>query len=208
MYEETLTKNTKRLLEALGRSGITKDFYLAGGTALALYLGHRLSIDLDWFSKDFTHNREFRRRLEQLGRLTVDSESEDTFNGSLSGVRISFFRYPYKLIFPKKKYKENIFLASEQDIACMKLDAIATRGTKKDFVDLHFLLEKYNIRELLSFLKRKYQGIEYNETHLLKSLVYFNDAEKTIMPKLLKPISWDEIKKDIQKKVSDFVKSL
>src|SRR3972149_1372942 len=120
MYEKAITKNTKGVLETLSVSGITKDFYLAGGTALAFYLGHRFSVDLDWFSEEFNYSVSFRRKLEHLGKLSIDSESEDTFNGVLDNVKISFFEYPYPLISPKRKYQKDVYLAGVPDIAAMK----------------------------------------------------------------------------------------
>lgn len=140
MHEEALTQDTKRVLEALGSAGIVKDFYLAGGTALALYFGHRFSVDLDWFAKDFSYTPSLRKELSNVGNLSVDSESTGTFNGSIDGVKVSFFRYPYPLIAPTEFYKENVALAGLPDIAVMKLDAIATRGTYKDFFDMFVLL--------------------------------------------------------------------
>lgn len=207
MRDEALTKNTKSVLEKLSVSGTTKDFYLAGGTALALYFGHRFSVDLDWFSEKFDYSSLFRRKLENLGRLGVDSESKNTFNGALNGVKISFFEYPYPLISPKKQYLENVYLAGVPDIAAMKFEAMAQRGSYKDFVDIYFLLEQYSLSELLKFVRKKFAKLDYNETHLLKSLTYFKDAEKTVMPKLIKSVGWREITKTINKKVKAYLKT-
>jgi len=208
MHEESLTKNTKRVLEKLATSGLTKNFYLAGGTALALYFGHRFSIDLDWFAEHFHYTRSFRLRLEKLGHLTIDSESDDTFNGALDNVKISFFRYPYPLIMPKNKYKKNIFLASLADIAAMKLEAVSRRGSYKDFIDIYFLLEQFSLKELLGFVRKKFANIDYNEVHLLKALVYFEDAKGTVMPKLIKPVSWEKVVETISNKVEEYLKNL
>ena len=101
MHENTLIKNTKHVLESLNQTGLTKDFYLAGGSALALYYGHRFSVDLDWFAESFSYTPVFREKLSELGKLSVESEGEKTFNGALNGVKISFFEYPYPLISPK-----------------------------------------------------------------------------------------------------------
>jgi hypothetical protein len=206
MHEESLTKNTQRVLETLNSSAIVKDFYLAGGSALALYYGHRLSVDLDWFNDNFSPNPLFRKKLSDLGDLTVNEESEGTFHGSLDGVKISFLRYPYPLLDNKTKYQENVYLASKKDIAVMKLEAVAGRGTYKDFIDVYFLLEEYTIEELFSFLKEKFKGIDYNETHLIKSLNYFEDVEKSEMPKMIKEINWDDVKKKLNKTVEEYYK--
>lgn len=208
MHEETLTQNTKSVLDALEASGVSKEFYLAGDTALALYFGHRFSIDLDWFAQNFEYTLSFRRRLEKLGRLGIESESERTFNGTLNGVKISFFEYPYPLIAPKELYKENLYLAGLPDIAAMKLEAIGTRGSYKDFIDVYVLLQQYSVAELLSFVRKKFSGIDYNGAHLLKALTYFKDASGTEMPKLVLQVSWKKITRTIRHKVEAYVKGL
>lgn len=208
MYQESLTPSTARVLNAVAKSGLTKNFYLAGGTALALYFGHRFSIDLDWFSVVFNNSPEFAKALEGLGRLYVEYQSDHTFNGKLDDVRISFFQYPYKLIRSTKEYQQNIYLASIEDIAAMKMEAVSRRGSKKDFVDLYFLMQQYPFEELFNFVREKFAGIEYNEAHLLKSLVYFDDAEKTEMPKMIAKVNWPEIKTTIKSKVIAFMKGL
>ena|SRR3989344_3946169 len=206
MREEALTKNTKRVLESLDRAGLVKNFYLAGGTALAFYYGHRFSVDLDWFAENFSYTPDFRKKLSELGKLNVDSEGEKTFNGALDGVKISFFEYPYPLISPKTHYQGNIYLASRPDIAVMKLEAVARRGTYKDFIDLYFLLKEYDLGRLLSFLREKFSGIEYNETHLLKSITYFEDAEKSEFPEMVKKVNWSDIKKTLTSAVEQYMK--
>jgi len=206
MHQEALTKNTKSVLEAIGDSDIAKDFYLAGGTALALYFGHRFSIDLDWFAEKFDYTISFRRQLEKLGKLGIDSESKKTFNGALNGVKISFFEYPYPLIAPKSKYKENVYLAGIPDIAAMKMEAIASRGSYKDFIDIYFILQKYSLKDILGFVRQKFVNIDYNETHLLKALTYFEDVKGSVKPKLIKPVSWDKVAETIKSETENYIK--
>jgi len=206
MHQEALTKNTKSVLEAIGDSDIAKDFYLAGGTALALYFGHRFSIDLDWFAEKFDYTISFRRQLEKLGKLGIDSESKKTFNGALNGVKISFFEYPYPLIAPKSKYKENVYLAGIPDIAAMKMEAIASRGSYKDFIDIYFILQKYSLKDILGFVRQKFVNIDYNETHLLKALTYFEDVKGSLKPKLIKPVSWDKVAETIKSETENYIK--
>jgi len=134
-----------------------------------------------------------------------ESEGEKTFNGALNGVKISFFEYPYPLISSKTQYKDNIYLASRPDIAVMKLEAVARRGTYKDFVDIYFLLKEYNLDQLLDFLGKKFTGVEYNETHLLKSLTYFEDAKKSEFPEMIKPVNWEDIKKFLLSAVEQYM---
>ena len=208
MHQEALTKNAKNLLDTIGDYGIAKGFYLAGGTALALYFGHRFSVDLDWFAEKFDYTPIFRRQLEKLGKLSIDSESKNTFNGALNGVKISFFKYPYPLITPKSKYKENIYLAGIPDIAAMKLEVIGSRGSYKDFIDVYFLLQKYSLREMLGFVRKKFANVDYNEAHLLKALTYFKDAKGTPKPKLIKQASWWRVTETIRSNVKAYLKDL
>ena len=206
MYEKVINAKTKRVLESLDKIEIIKNFYLAGGTALALQLGHRKSIDLDLFSRKDFSTEELKTILSQMGRLKIYSEEERTLNANLNGVKISFFGYKYKMLFPLVKYGKNLKLANIRDIVCMKVDAISNRGSKKDFIDFYFLLKEYSLKEVLSFFDKKYQEIEYSHLHILKSLIYFQDAEDDPMPLMLKGADWDEVKKELRKGVKEFVK--
>jgi len=205
MHTEALTSNTKRVFESLGDATLTKNVYLAGGTALALYYGHRFSVDLDWFGQEFKFTEEFRHKLSSAGKLKVISQSEDTFHGQLDDVEVSFFRYPYKLLFSKKKYNQNIYLADEKDIACMKLDAIASRGSRKDFVDMYFLLHNFSLETLIDLMPKKFE-IEYNVPHLLKALTYFEDAERMPMPEMIRQTRWGDVKKFLLSVVEQYMK--
>lgn len=195
MYKEAINKPTERVLAKITDT-VKGNFYLAGGTALAIQLGHRLSIDLDWFSaKDFSRDA-LRENLSQLGRFEITEEEVGTLHGLLDGVRISFLRYAYPLLFPLVEF-EGVQLADERDIAAMKLDAVSSRGSKKDFIDIYFLLEKYSLSELLMIFEKKYAGIKFNKLHILKSLSYFDNAENEPMPIMLKSVSWEEVKKKV-----------
>jgi len=198
MHKEVLNKKTERLLIKI--KDICKNFYLVGGTGLALQIGHRKSIDLDWFSKKSFSVRQLKIKLKKIGKLKIIQEEEFTLNCVLDGVRLSFFRYPYKNISSLIKY-ENIKLASIKDIACMKIDSISSRGSKKDFIDLYFILKKFSLEELLKMFDKKYKGIEYNRLHILKSLSYFEEAEKDPMPIMLKDIKWSDVKNKIKEEV-------
>lgn len=208
MHEESLTQDTKRVLASLDRPDILKGFYLAGGSALAMYYGHRFSVDLDWFAERFTYTSAFRNKLAEAGALVVDSEGEGTFNGSIDGVRVSFFEYPYPLISPKTHYRGNVYVAGLPDIAVMKLEAVASRGTYKDFIDLYFLLREYSLGQLLGFLREKFVGIVYNETHLLKSLVYFEDVRESEFPQMITEIMWEDVQQRITAAVEQYMRDV
>lgn len=199
MREEVINKKTERLLSALARSGLVKDFYLAGGTALALQYGHRKSVDLDWFNQKSFDTAKLKRGLIKLGRITVSSEEKDTLNLNISGVKASFLGYPYKLFFPFLCW-QGVKLADHRDIACMKLDAVSSRGSKKDFIDLYFFLRNYSLDYLLKLFEKKYKKIKYNKLHIIKSLAYFDDADSEPMPIMIKDdVDWREVKKYFQK---------
>ena len=185
---------------------VATPFYLAGGTALALELGHRISVDLDFFSQNTFSVSSLIEKLNTLGNLKIEDKSEDTFNGSLDGVKISFFYYPYPLLFKTKEYA-GVALADERDIGAMKIQAISDRGSKKDFVDLFVLLKIYPLKELLNFFRKKYKKFNYNQLHILKSLSYFYDADKNLEPVYIHPISWNEVKKVIRHTIDAYLKS-
>ena len=196
MYPETLAPETRRVLEKISQQPFIEDFYLVGGTALALHFGHRESIDLDFFSAQDFSLEKMKNEVSAIGQYRLTNEDDGTLDGMLDDVKLTFIRYEYPLLFPLVDFS-GVKLADERDIACMKIDAVSSRGSKKDFIDLYFLLEKYSLPELLSFFEQKYSHIEYNRLHLLKSLAYFDDADEDVMPKMLKAISWDAVKEKI-----------
>lgn len=196
MHTEILAEDTKRVLGKISDSDLLTDFYMVGGTALALQFGHRKSIDLDFFSpKDFSLPH-LKKSISVLGNYTLENEEPGTLDGILDEVKLTFLRYEYPLLFPLISY-DNILLADPRDIACMKLDAISSRGSRKDFIDLFVLLEHHTLTELLALFTKKYAGINYNKLHIIKSLSYFADAEDEPMPIILRDISWDVVKKKI-----------
>lgn len=206
MEFEVLESKTKKVLQKIGESGALVDFYMAGGTALALQFKHRQSIDLDWFSQKPFSSHKLIEFFSSIGELVVNFESEDTLHLVLDGVKISLFYYPYDLLRPLIQYANGVFLASDIDIACMKLQAISSRGSKKDFIDLYFLLKKYSLGEMLDYFDKKYAKVKYNHLHLLKSLVFFDDAESEPMPIMLTAISWNEVKEKISQAVKKYEK--
>ena len=203
MHSGAIDSKTKSVLEKIVKSGMAKKFYLAGGTALAIQIGHRKSIDLDFFSGEKFSVSSLKKKLSKIGKFRLDHEEEQTLSGSLDGVKISFFHYDYKLLFPPVSFS-GVKLADERDIAAMKIDTISARGGKKDFIDIYFLLKKYSIAKIIGMFEKKYSGIGYNKLHILKSLAYFDDAEKEPMPEMIEKIKWEAMKKDISAKIKSF----
>lgn len=192
---DNIPQNTRALLQEISSKAFIKKFYLAGGTAIALFFHHRRSDDLDFFS-----DRQFRTvtliaQLKKIGRFTGFQSAEDTLLGELNGVKISFFTLPYGLL-EKSERHGSLFVAKPIDLALMKILAISDRGTKRDFIDLYFLCQNVKpLDELLYLFQKKYGKFDFNIHHIIKSLAYFQDAEDDEMPKMYIDITWGETKK-------------
>jgi len=199
LHFNTVEPETLKLLRDLQAHGECRHFSLAGGTALSLHLGHRISIDLDLFTQDqFDSNALFESlRDSELFRDTVASCSQTVNSLSMfiktemREVKVDLIRHHYSLLMPVQCI-DDIRFFSLQDIAAMKLNAIANRGCKKDFFDVHSLLELFSPAELLSFFEEKYAQI--NSFTVMKSLTYFDDAEADPEPMSLSGITWHEVK--------------
>ena len=203
LHLEILPEGQLRLLKLLSGESFINDFYLAGGTCLALYLGHRQSLDFDFFmSADFDTSHVI-NILTKIGRYERSNEENNTINGMLDNVRISFFGYKYDIIDDFGLF-DSIRLAGIRDIAAMKLEAIAGRGSRKDFVDMFFLLQQFSLEEIFLFHALKYGVGLSNQYHHLKSLVYFADAEAEAMPLMTKPLEWSLVKNRIVRDAGKF----
>jgi Nucleotidyl transferase AbiEii toxin, Type IV TA system len=199
-HPEALSAVQSKVLRQLGPVATEQAFYLAGGTALAGYLGHRRSVDLDWFSSE--RMQDALRLAQVLGNggvpFVVTQVAQGTLHGRVSSVRASFLEYRYPLLAPQATWPAfACSLASLDDIACMKLSAVAQRGAKKDFIDLYALgLQHRPLPEMLDLYQRKY-GIA-DIAHVLYALAYFDEADRERMPRMLWPVSWRTIKQAIR----------
>jgi hypothetical protein len=192
-HPEVISRQVEGTLEDLRTLRILDRCYLAGGTGLALHLGHRRSHDLDFFSSDAVDSEALIRKLKSLVGFALDQQAPDTLHASIQGVKVSFLAYPYRVLFPFAAFL-GVNVAEPRDIACMKLTAIASRGTRRDFVDLYFVAKQYGLGRLLEWFKQKYSEVNYSRTHVLKSLTWFEDADEQPMPDMLVPLVWDEVK--------------
>lgn len=201
LFEKTLSKETKKALAVLGKTDLLKNAYLAGGTACALQIGHRISIDLDFFTEKEFDAPAIIHSLEKLGEFKLDQTSWGTILGTFEKVKFSLFVYPYPLLFPCQNFN-GINLADLRDIAAMKIEAISGRGIKRDFIDLYYICQKgFSLKGILELYDRKYKNISSNAIHIFKSLVYFDDADASIMPKMLETVDWKKVKGFFQKEV-------
>ena len=208
LHWETLDKKRIALLPKL-KFLEEQGFYLAGGTALALQIGHRRSLDFDYYvTKDFD-SEKILRGFQGIGSSVVlIQKAENTLIVKVDLVDISLFAYPYKLL-KKPIATEYLTLASIEDIAAMKLIAIIQRGVRRDFTDLYFLIHILGLKEIFCLTEKKYPP--FNKYVALQALTYFQDAErepslrKTV---LFKPVTWDAIKKCITAKSREFKDTL
>lgn len=204
MFEQTITEQTRHNLEILSSEDLigNGNFYLAGGTGAALQMGHRISEDLDFFSQKEFSTDHLVKILKGKGDLKIDKKLADTLLASFNGTKVSFFYYPYPVLENFESFL-NVNLVSPIDIACMKIDSISSRGSKRDFVDLFFIAKSgKNLSELLSLFEKKYSGAKYNMNHIKKSLIYFDDADKEPDPKMLaSDFSWAKAKRFFEEEV-------
>jgi hypothetical protein len=199
-HTEVLSLRQMRSLRRLGPPAKTLDFYLGGGTAIALRLGHRRSVDFDWFRQEpITDPLRLASELKTEGAPFVTGWTErGTLYGTAQGIRVSFFEYRYKLLQRPETWAEaGCLLASLADLACMKLAAVAQRGSRKDFVDLYAIGSMgHSLPAMLEAYQAKYGVRETG--HLLYALVYFDDADAERMPRMIWKVSWPEVKRSIR----------
>jgi len=201
---------TLELLKTLMQYESLQDFFLVGGTSLALQLGHRISVDLDLFSitdfdtADILHelssDLEFNVILQKDKNSMIINAKKQNTEDEL--VKIDFVKYPYPLI--KEVIEiDGLRLLSIEDIIAMKLSAIANRGAKKDFFDVYELMKTYSISEMFKFFSIKFPKTAH--FHILKKLTYFEDAEPEFDPISLNNTSWEQVKSTIEKNVMKYM---
>lgn len=152
-----------------------------GGTSLALQIGHRESIDIDLFGYKELDELELSDFLSTLGKIQILKKSKNILIYTIDGIKVDLVNYRYPWLYPCLNL-ENQRLADQRDIAAMKLNAISGRGSKKDFIDLHFLLKKYSLSEMIGYYNKKF--LDGSEFLVLKSLTYFDDADLDESPKM------------------------
>ena len=199
-HPATISVGTTETLVTLRDRSMIGNAYLAGGTALALRFGHRLSLDLDFFKPELFDEDALLARMQTIPDLSLIEKGPHTLHLVIQGTKVSFLGYPYRELFRPSLF-EGVPVADPRDIACMKLSAIASRGTKRDFIDLYVASERFGLENILTWFARKYEATRYNRLHILKSLTFFGDAEKDPLPHMLVPLVWDDVKHFFKKKV-------
>ncbi|MEK7509548.1 MAG: nucleotidyl transferase AbiEii/AbiGii toxin family protein [Patescibacteria group bacterium] len=200
-----LPSDTIRALENLAKEEWLRrsHWYLAGGTALALQAGHRVSVDLDFFTEDNQFKEtELLAHLAEGGSWETDVEEPGTIYGKLLGAKVSFIAYPFFLPAAEPHWYGSIRVLDKQDIAVMKIIAISQRGRKRDFFDLFWCAHHIEpLETIITRLKVQYPSVAHDYHHILKALVYFEDAESDPEPIVRFDASWRAVKAFFRKEV-------
>ena len=201
---QTIQPDTLELLKHLSAFPELSATRLVGGTALALQYGHRMSVDLNFLGQLPNDKEELIAIAKQVGEAVVLNKSNFILQMTSNNVKVDFVDYSRYAWIDNPVQGDGFVLASDNDIAAMKVNAIMGRGTRKDFVDLFVLLQHYSLAEILDFYKRKYP--EYSEYRALLSMTYFEDAELQDMPKMFIDTPWEEMKRTITQAVKAYQK--
>ncbi len=204
-HYETLPRYTKKALDLLSEKKWLKDsqWYLAGGTALALQVGNRKSFDLDFFTekKNFGEKRLIAHFIGNDNWVT-HVEEKNTIYGAFCKAKVSFIAYPFFIPKQTPLWHGNIRVLHPIDIAVMKITAISQRGRKRDFFDLYWCAHHVEpLEQIIRRLKTQYPSIAHNYHHILKAMVYFDDAEIDPEPEIYFDASWKKVKSFFTKEI-------
>ncbi len=198
MFEEVITGEAIKVIEDI--RDLLHDFYLGEGTGLALQLGHRMSFDLDFFAEKSFNTENL---LVKLRPDKIHSIEKETIHCEINRIRLSFLYYDLPLVFEPSEWR-NIKVAHWLDIAAEKLKTVSQRGSKKDFYDIFFAIKNSSIEQVCSAFTKRFKDTGINRYHVLKSLVYFVDAEEEPEPQLLRrEVNWSEIKDFFKKNIKE-----
>ena len=193
MFQEVLSEKAQNLIDKI--AGQISSFYLAGGTGLALQLGHRVSEDLDLFSEETFDTEEIEAVIAPEKVISVRPQ---TLHCVKEGIRLSFLFYDVPLCYPVQIWR-GLHVAAWQDIVAEKIKTVSQRGSKKDFWDVYSVIAlRSSIDEVGALFLERFKGTGINLYHVVKSMVYFEDADKEPDPILLakgKKSDWERIKK-------------
>lgn len=207
MHVEILNEKQVLILGILNEIPFIKDFYLAGGTALALHYGHRESVDFDFFTSSTFNADDLMNQLSEKCAPKLNYKNKSTLGLLIEDITCTFFYYRYPIL--KKLYNyEQVRIVDVPDIGAMKIAAIAGRGKKRDFIDLYFICQRdYRLAEVVKFYQDKYQVLNHDLYHIYMSLIYFDDAEKDAMPVMFEKIDWKNVKNFFENEVKQMMKN-
>ncbi|MFW9914510.1 MAG: nucleotidyl transferase AbiEii/AbiGii toxin family protein [Candidatus Thorarchaeota archaeon] len=210
MFPNTLDSQTWKILQKIDEMPLLKEFYLAGGSATALQLGHRISRDIDFFTAKSFSIHELLQKLSTIEKPQVRQEEPGTLTVIMGDIPMSFFEYKAKLLKSPISFK-SVRIASLLDIALMKLVSIAQRGARRDFVDLYYILqnEKWLLKSLLTQIPEKYPQIDFPSYHFIRALGFFDDAERDPPLQMLdEEYRWEKIVSFFKEESKSLIKNL
>jgi hypothetical protein len=203
---EALTPATAQAFHLAGAMSLIPRFYLAGRTGLALHLGHRFSVGLDFFSPDpqavNASDRAALRRQFDDPTLAITFDSDATFVAWWRGVGVSFFRLDLYPLAQPPLILDGVPLAAIEEIGAMKLAAAIDRGTRKDMVDLYFILQQVSLESLFEAAAVKYARVRTFAVSAVRALAYFEDVEALPMPRMLDRTPWPKMKKFLEQEAA------
>lgn len=206
-YSDCLSEKALNVLTRLNTVMNHYDFILAGGTALALWIGHRISVDLDFFTKEEFSTEGLFQKIKTAGLVQeIVQEEKGTLTVMIDGVKVSMFHYPY-LFLDDVSDINGVKISGILDIASMKVMAIAQRGAKRDFIDLYFIMQNVPFRRITENLIARFGKERVNPVLIGKSLVYFNDAETDPEPEYMtkKKVPWETVKIFFKRNVKQMI---
>jgi hypothetical protein len=199
---EALTPKTRVALHLAAGLPFIQRYYLAGGTGLALHLGHRFSVDLDFFSPAADAVGPDERAVLQVTftdpSLIITHDKDMTFVATWQGVGVSFFRLALYPLVQEPLLLDGTPVATVEEIGAMKLAAIMARGTRKDYVDLYFILQRTPLERLFEVAAVKYARVRTFAVSAVRALTYFVDAEATPMPQMIERAPWTTVKRFLE----------
>lgn len=204
LQTQTVYPETLGVIKDLMLDSLLNDFYLVGGTALALQIGHRISVDIDLFTNSQFDSTIISAHLKENYGFVENFNRGYFLQGSIKGIKVDLLKYPYKPLNNLLEI-EKIRMVDCIDIASMKMAAITNRGRKRDFIDLYFLLKTFSLSEIIEHYKLKYGSEIFM---LLQSLVYFEDAEGDIDLNMIESLDWEKVKSKIRIEVKEFIEKL
>lgn len=207
LHTETVTPTTLDLIFELQRDPFFNDFYLVGGTALSLQIGHRISMDIDFFTRESFNRAILLEHLEKNYGFSLHYSAENTLKGFIDKVFVDLLKHDYPYV-NEPVIIDGIRMLSKPDICAFKVNAITGNGTRsKDFVDIYFLLKEFIFADIIGFYCNKYG--QRNDYHAVKSLIYFDDIDPDSWPNLVieKELTMKKIKTSLIRHSSQFLSS-
>lgn len=204
IFWETITSEMRQVMTTFGQTQIGARFYIAGGTALALQIGHRHSVDLDFFSptEDIPSIRQPLLKAFKGFQPTISDTAWGNMVLLVKDIRVGFYGYGYQMV-ASFKIVDQVRLASVLDIGLMKLDALLARASRKDFHDLYAICQNVPMRELLDLASIKYPSVRDFETQVVKRFVFFERAEQEAPVPLITQVAWETVKAFFRQKAAE-----